>query len=384
MAAADRVADWDPRDPDVLVDQLRAYDQMRGRCPVAHSDDLGWSVFRHEDVVAVAEDHETFSSAVSGAHPAVPNGYDPPAHTGYRAIVERYFTPEKVAGFDGQFRRLAREMVLWLPRGVAFEFIDGFATRYALRTQQLWLGWPRVASDALEEWTRRNQNASRIGDRAELDAVAAHFDAAVGSVIALRRTQPVDGDVTTELLEEELDGRPLTDAEIVSVLRNWTVGELGTMAASVGIIAEFLAGNPHVQAQLRSDPTQLPLAVDEILRINTPLLANRRLATAEVTLSGRTISAGERVTIFWASANRDESVFGDPDAYDPVRNAEHNVLYGRGIHDCPGAPLARLELIVVTEELLAGTSMIRPVEDSAPDFAVSPAGGFATLHLEFD
>ncbi|MEO6942123.1 MAG: cytochrome P450, partial [Terrimesophilobacter sp.] len=96
MAAAD---DWDPRDPAVLGDQIAAYDDMRGRCPVAHSDYLGWSVFRHADVVTVIGDHETYSSAVS-RHPAVPNGFDPPQHGPYRRIVEGYFTPEHMLAFD--------------------------------------------------------------------------------------------------------------------------------------------------------------------------------------------------------------------------------------------------------------------------------------------
>ncbi|MBX3104439.1 MAG: cytochrome P450 [Cryobacterium sp.] len=384
MAAVERKADWDPRGPEVAADQLRYYDRMLSECPVAHSDYLGWSVFKHADVVAIAENHKTFSSAVSEAHPAVPNGYDPPKHTQYRQINNRYFTPERIAKFESGFRRLARDMVLWLPREVEFEFIADFATRYALRTQQIWLGWPRQASEALEVWTERNQKATRIGDRAELDDVAAHFDAAVRSVITLRRETPIVGDITTDLLQERVDGIALSEAEIVSILRNWTVGELGTMAASVGIIAEFLARNPTIQSELRTNPQDLPLAIDEILRINTPLLANRRVTTEQVELRGREIDSSERVTIFWAAANRDPEVFGDPDRFDPVTNATANVLYGRGIHDCPGAPLARLELLVVTQELLAGVENIRPVHGREPDFAVYPAGGFNTLPLIFE
>jgi hypothetical protein len=124
----------------------------------------------------------------------------------------------------------------------------------------------------------------------------------------------------------------------VSILRNWTVGELGTIAASAGIVAAYLAEHPELQRDLRANPHDLPAAIDEILRIHPPLIANRRLAATGVELGGRTIAAGERVTVLWASANRDEGVFGDPDEYDPQRNAAANLLYGRGIHDCPGAP----------------------------------------------
>ena len=115
MVAADLTDDWDPRDPEVLEDQLRAYDRRRTGCPVAHSDYLGWSIFRHEDVVAIAEDATTYSSAVSVAHPAVPNGYDPPQHDTYRQIVDHYFSPEQMARFEPLCRVVVMELTETLP-----------------------------------------------------------------------------------------------------------------------------------------------------------------------------------------------------------------------------------------------------------------------------
>src|SRR5699024_3055443 len=122
----------------------------------------------------------------------------------------------------------------------------------------------------------------------------------------------------------EVKGRVLNDEEIVSILRNWTVGELGTMAASVGILVNYLANRPSLQQQLRQRPSDLPVAIDEILRIQAPLISNRRVTTQPVELGGRRLAAGERVTLMWASANRDEAVFGDPDEFrldrDPAEN----------------------------------------------------------------
>lgn len=162
-------------------------------------------------------------------------------------------------------------------------------------------------------------------------------------------------------------------------MRNWTVGELGTMAASVGILVHYLAEHPALAARLRSNPAELSDAIDEILRIHAPLIANRRIATCPVHIGEHQVGAGERLTILWASANRDEAVFRDPDRFDPVRHREHNLLYGAGLHVCPGAPLARLELCVLTRTLLAATQVIELVPGQQPERARFPASGFERL-----
>lgn len=122
-------------------------------------------------------------------------------------------------------------------------------------------------------------------------------------------------------------------------------------------------------------------ASDEILRIHPPLIANRRITTKAVEVGGRHLGAGERVTVLWASANRDDSVFGDPDEFRLDRDPADNLLYGRGIHVCPGAPLARLELRVLVEELLARTTELALAPPVAPVHAHYPGSGFATLPL---
>jgi cytochrome P450 len=376
-------ADWDPRDPAVLSDQIRAYDQMRARCPVAYSDYLGWSVFRHDDIVAVVGDHETFSSAVS-SHPAVPNGFDPPKHGPYRTVVDHYFTPEHMLAFEPVCRQVARDLIARLSLGVPVEIISMFALEFALEAQRAWLGWPAYTISALRHWTAQNHRATLARDREALDAVAAVFDSTVRRVLDDRRAlgaAATENDITSQLMREQVDGVPLNDQELVAILRNWTVGELGTMSASLGILIDYMARHPGLQEELRGAPHRLAGAIDEILRIHSPLVANRRVATRDVSLGGRTISAGDQVTVIWASGNRDESHFGDPDEYQPHRNAPDNLLYGRGIHDCPGAPLARLELRVVMEELLAQTRLIEAVPGSTPDFASYPASGFRALRV---
>lgn len=191
-------------------------------------------------------------------------------------------------------------------------------------------------------------------------------------------------DATTRLLREQVNGCSISDEEIISIVRNWTVGELATISACVGLIVGYLAARPNLQSRLRRQPELLPAAIDEILRIDAPLIANRRRTTRPVEIGGRKIDAGERLTLIWASANRDEARFGDPDELRLDRNPDDNLLYGASIHACPAAPLARLELRIIMEELLARTQSFSLVKDKPPTRAAYPSGGFATLPLWVD
>ena len=167
----------------------------------------------------------------------------------------------------------------------------------------------------------------------------------------------------------------------MSILRNWTVGELGPMAASVEILTHYLAKQPALQQQLRAQPALLPAAIDEILRIHPPLFSNRRIATEPTQVGGQALMAGDRLTLMWASANRDEAVFGDPDVFQLDRDPSLNLLYGAGIHVCPGAPMSRRELRVLLEELFNRTSCILPVPGKPTRNAIYPAAGYAELFV---
>lgn len=375
------IAQWDPRSEDVLKDQIAAYDRMRRACPVAHSPYGYTSVFRHADVLRIARDHETFSSAVS-RFPSVPNGMDPPEHTPFRRLIEPYFDRQHMEAFAPQCRDIAFRLVRDLPLDSSFELMSNFAQPAALLLQCAWLGWPDALHEPLRQWTLKNQAATLSRDPAAQAAVAMEFDGYIKDLLSIRRNagKAAPTDITTHLLRNESMGRLLTEDEIVSILRNWTVGELGTIAASIGILVHYLATHPEIQQQLRAHPADLPAAIDEILRIHAPLIMNRRITTKAVEVGGHILPAGSRIAMLWASANRDEAVFGDPDEFQPERNAEFNLLYGAGVHVCPGAPLARLELLAVMDALFSGTSRIRLGGTPAVK-AYYPGSGFSSLHV---
>ncbi|MGO2132559.1 MAG: cytochrome P450 [Halomonas sp.] len=372
-------ADWDPRAPEVLENQIQGYDEMRQRCPVAYSDYLQWSLFRHDDVMRVLGDHETFSNA--SRHLSIPNAMDPPEHAPYRQIVESYFTPQRVAQFEPVCRANTQALIDDLPLDAEVDVMSSLAQPFAVRNQCAFMGWPESLRDALREWIGKNHRATLAGDRQAMARIALEFDGYIKEQLILRRDAGGEApmDVTTRLLQERIHGRPLSDEEIVSIVRNWTVGELGTIAASVSSLVHYVAIHPEIQQALRQGQEDLSDAIDEILRIHAPLISNRRVTTRPVTIGGREIPAGERISLLWASANRDEKVFGDPDAFQPARNRDKNLLYGAGVHVCPGERLARLELCVFMEALLAGTRHIELAAGKTPQRALYPASGFSSL-----
>ena len=387
--------DWDLRSEEVQKDQVAAYDAMRRRCPVAHDEFMGYSVFKNADVQHVLDHPEIYSNVVSTRHIAVPNGMDAPEHTTFRAVNDKYFTPERLEKFAPVIRDAVKALIAELPRGEEVDVMQGFGQAYAMRVQNAFMGWPACLEQPLTEWIEKNRVATLRRDREEIAKVALEFDGYIRQLLDERREDAAAGnpkDVTAELLTDtvQLPGeepRTMTDEEIVSLIRNWTVGELSTVSATVGVFVNFLARNRAEQDRLRAsladgnaldDRSEIALAVEEIMRLEDTLVTNRRITTQDTELGGRTLPAGSRVTINWASANRDEDAFEDALTYNPHRDQSRNLVYGDGIHVCPGAPLARLELRILLEELLRGTESIEIADESekpATVNAVYPVSG---------
>ena len=376
--------DWDPLSLEAQRDPQATADGMREHCPVAWSQALHWSLFRQADVLRAVKDHTTFSSVVS-RHVAVPNGMDPPQHAAYRRAIEPYFSKERVDAFEPQCRAMARSLIAALPRGPAIEWMGALALPFAVWAQCDFLGWQDEDHAGLAQWMQASHAATLAQDRAAHTKLAARFQAVVTAQLERRRgagaAAAAPGDLTCALMQETVHGVPLTDAEIASILRNWTVGEIGTMAASAGILCDWLAHHAPVQTLLRERPSAIPAAVEEILRLRGPLATNRRVTTCPVDIGGRHLPAGSRVTLHWPAANRDPRAFDAALEYRPERSQEANLLWGAGIHVCPGAPLAQMELRVLLEEVLASGASMEAVPGQSPEPALYPASGWARVPL---
>lgn len=359
------------RDLRMLTDELRAGHR------VARNARGEWVLLGHAEVEAAASDPERFSSAVS-AHLQVPNGLDGDEHAEARRVLDRYLTSEAIAPFEARFREIARDLVASLPAET--DAVRDLGAVFAVRAQSAWLGWPAALEPRLLDWMQDNHAATRSGERARMAQVADDFDDLIREVLEPRRFNPTD-DLTSRLMADGWKGRPFTDEELVSILRNWTGGDLGSIALCVGVLAAHLSLDPALQTRLRSGVTdaELDAVIDEILRLDDPFVTNRRKATCPVTVAGVDIGAGEVVKLNWTSANRDESVFG-VDVFDPSGHADRNLVYGTGPHVCPGRALATMELRIAVQELLAATSAIFPGEGD-PEREVHPVGGYRRVPI---
>ncbi len=367
---------------------IRAYtDELRPKHPVVRNDRGDYVLLRHGDVRAAALDDATFSSAVS-AHLQIPNGLDGDRHDLYRSVLDPFLSEESIEPFLGTFERVATELAAEIPLGLAVDAVTQVGARYAVRAQSAWLGWPRQTETALVAWVAANRSAARDGDRDLLAQVAIDFDGIINAILEPRRTESgevIGDDGTAALMRTEVAGQPLTPEEVVSVLRNWTGGDLGSIALCVGVVLHYLATEPNLQDRLRdeSDDAAFDAAIDEILRIDDPFVTNRRTTTRPVEIAGVNLPARARVKLNWTSANRDESVFGDPDEFDPVGHAADNLVYGIGRHACPGRRLATVELRIAIRALLGATTSITLAPDRYPQREAHPVGGWADVPVVF-
>jgi hypothetical protein len=183
-------------------------------------------------------------------------------------------------------------------------------------------------------------------------------------------------DVTTRLCREQVDGRLLTEEELVSILRNWTGGDLGSIALCVGVLVAYIAQHPELVEQLRTaSDSEIEAIIDEVLRLDNPFVSNRRITTCPVQIGGREIPSGARVKLNWTSANRDEAVF-ESNRFDPEANAATNIIYGVGKHACPGRLLATWELRIALQAMLASVQAIEMAAGQQPEREVAPVGGY--------
>jgi hypothetical protein len=182
--------------------------------------------------------------------------------------------------------------------------------------------------------------------------------------------------VTTQLCNDNSLGRRLTEEELISILRNWTGGDLGSIALCVGVIVHQIALKPYLIEQLKmASDSEVEAFIDEALRIDDPFVSNRRVTVCPVHIAGITIPSGATVKLNWTSANRDESVF-EKNKFSPEKNRKNNLVYGIGKHVCPGRLLATWELRIMLQALLSSVQTIKLATNQKVEREVAPLGGY--------
>jgi cytochrome P450 len=339
--------------------------------PTAHTPDGEgfWVVSRHADVLAVFLDPKTFSSVGGGARKQggtflqdtpvaglMLNMLDEPRHTRVRGLVNKGFTPRVIGRLEPELRRRARAIVDAVADAAECELVGDVARDLPLQAICMLLGVPQEdrkelcdCVDTAFDYAGRALGEQNDASRAATGRLLGYAE----SLIAARRRAPGD-DMLSLVIHAELPGEaaPLGDDE----LRNFfmllfTAGSETTRKAIAGAAME-LAAQPAQLALLRSEPARIPVAVEEIVRWTTPSVYKRRTATRDAQLHGQTIRAGDKVTVWEMSANRDARVFAEPFRFDVARDPNPHLGFGFGPHYCLGANLARLEIRVMLEELL--------------------------------
>ena len=364
-----------PGGGEVWRDPWPGYASLRDDAPLLHvADGDFWVLSRFDDVFAAARDHRTYSSAegltvVYGEREkagltddAVPIVMmDPPAHTVVRRPVGRRLTPRSVAGYEPMIRDAARACVRRLRElGEADVVTEMFRPLPGVVVAAL-LGVPEADRPQLDRWTDAIVSGSDpLAGPAPVRAAVLELVAYFAELVERRRVERGD-DVVSALLDAVDQGAPITEVQLYGVAFTMVAGGNDTMTGLLGGAAEWLTRRPEQRRLLLEDRSLVPGAVEELLRLSSPLQAIARTVTRDVELHGATIPEGRKVLLLYGAANRDPREFG-PGAEDcDVRRPNPRLMaFGSGPHHCVGAAIARLQARVAIEELLAG----------CPDFAV--------------
>jgi cytochrome P450 len=362
-----------------------AFKQMRGKCPIHWTesfeelpDEAGfWSVTTAEDVHTVSRDWQTYSSELGGVVIAAAGfpielaramfiGMDPPKHDRLKALFQRGFTPKRIADHEDAIRAIAVRVLDGLAGRETCDLVADVAQPVVSRVIGSFMG---ISEEEDLIWARLMN--STLG-AADPDLNPDGFDGAVNKdipeifercqkLIAERREHPTD-DLTSVLVNAEVDGEKLEEHEIVmGFFLLMAAGNDSTKATYCSGMRALMEDGEQRQLLL-DDPTLVPRAVEESLRMFPAFAHFRRTATCDAELHGQQIKAGDKVVMWYASSNRDETRFADPDRFELRRDEEHQAFGAGGRHFCLGTALARLELKILIEETLARYPDMQMVE----------------------
>jgi cytochrome P450 len=320
---------------------------MRNTEPVWQDPNTGfWNVFRYQDVAVVLADYRTFSSDVSQVFPDMAKradgnliSTDPPYHRQLRHLVSQAFTPRAIARLEAHIEELTEELLDQTQGRTQIELVSDLAYPLPVTVIAELLGVPSTA------------DPSRFKSGAEFrDLLRDH--------IGQRRIEPRQ-DLLSGLVAAEIDGQRLSDQEIVGFVALLLHAGHITTTALLGNAILCLDEHPQAQDTLRADPAAIPGAIEEVLRYRSPIARIERVTTTEVQLGEQVIAPRKMLNVWLLSANHDERQFENPEDFVIDRHPNPHVGFGRGIHFCLGAPLARLESKIALGVLLRRFSQLR-------------------------
>ena len=373
-------------------DPYPTYARLRAEAPVYRNEQFDfWALSRHADVLQAFRDVGSYSNAYGvSLDPAAfgPDAHktmsflalDPPDHTRMRTLVNKAFSPRTVARLEERIRQITVEHLDPAIEQGTFDFIADFAGKVPMDVISELIGVPRSDRAELRRLAdlvvHREDGQFDVpldGQQAALEMVVYFAD-----MVERRRAAPQE-DLTSELLAAQIDGVGLTDDEMIGFLFLMVVAGNETTTKLLGNAWWWAWQNPDQLAKPMADPARIPAWVEETLRFDGSSQMVLRVARTDLVFDVATIPEGERVLLLIGSANRDETVFEDPDRFDLDRDTSKLMSFGNGRHFCMGAPLARLEGRVALEELVARVASYDIDADAARWVHSINVRGFATL-----
>ncbi|HEX7069432.1 MAG TPA: cytochrome P450 [Rhodothermales bacterium] len=352
-----RWSDLDLLSPEVTRDPYSYYRYLREHEPVRYSTALNaWVVSRYADVVTVLKTPEVFSAAARAVFDPVLLGTDPPRHTSVREVLVSPFNRKSVQSLEERIRALADTCIDRLLEGGRGELIADVAAPLPVRVISEMMGLDAdTYGDALKRWADAAVSEAVLTPEEESDRmrVLGEFDAFLREHLSDGGTRAAG--LLSVIAHAAPGGTPLTLDEQVSLARLLVVGGHETTTQFIASAVLALLRSPSVYRQLRADPSRIPAFIEEVLRLDSPVLSAPRQTTRAVHVAGVEIPPGSTVLALLASANHDERVFEEPEAFRLDRTRPH-LAFGTGPHVCVGLHLGRLEARVFLERLLARTA----------------------------
>jgi len=368
-----------PADPAFVADPVPTYARGRAEHPIYRHPGLPvLSVFRHDDVLDVLRDEQTWSSRFlpppgSGdERDQSMLGLDPPDHDRLRGLVNRVFTPGRMRALDARLTGLANELLDDAIERRNVDLVEAYSYPLPVIVIAELMGVPtedrgkfRVWSDCLVENLGEGLGGVPIDPESlrRRTEVSQEMDEYFGHLIEQRRKDPCD-DLLTRLGRATDDGL-LSKGELLAMLSVMLVAGNETTRNLIGNLTLQLCAHPDQLKRVREDPALIPGAIDEVLRYDSPVQATVRRAARPLTLGDESVKENENVLVWLGSANRDPDAFSDADRFDVGRTPNHHVSFGFGIHYCLGSNLARLEGRIALRELLRRTRSFER-SDAAP------------------
>ena len=386
---------FDPFDYDFHEDPYPTYARLREEAPCYFNPELEfWALSRHADVVAGFKDAELFSNragvALEQSLDVDPEGalfilgMDPPRQQKFRGLVSKAFTGRRVDLLAERIREIARMHATDAAAGGSCDYVQDFAGKLPMDVISEMLGVPEPDRDELRALA--DQVMHREDGAAEIPAASASASLSLVQYyvdfVKARRRASEDG-LVDALLEAEVDGERLTDDQVISFLFLMTIAGNETTTKLLANAVYWLAKNPEQRALVERDRRLIAPWIEETLRYDNSSQILGRQATRDVEMHGETIRAGGRVLLLVGAANRDPAVFPEPDRYDVARDCSEFVSFGKGVHFCLGARLARLEGLIGLETALEFFPRYRIDEDRAVRVHNTNVRGFAELPIEF-